>query len=63
MAPVLTAELRAFERTIGAGGHTAVEGRAEHDDLVIAAALVAWWVGYVPARRLDAARRSALDAR
>ncbi len=43
LASVLMGELRAFERTIGAGGHTAFEGKGEHDDLVIAAALVAWW--------------------
>ena len=43
LAPVLTGELRAFERTISAGGHTAFEGKGEHDDLVIAAALVCWW--------------------
>ncbi len=62
LAPVLMGELRAFERTIGAGGHTAFEGKGEHDDLVIAAALVAWWAGHMPARRLDAARRSVLGA-
>ena len=35
--------------------YTAFEGRGEHDDLVIAAALVAWWAGHVPAEGLDAA--------
>ncbi len=63
LAPVLKGELRAFERTIGAGGHTAFEGKGKHDDLVIAAALVAWWAGHLRAEGLDAARRSLLDAR
>ncbi len=48
---MLIGELRAFERTIGAGGHTAFEGKGKYDDLVIAAALVAWWAGHVPAGR------------
>ncbi len=38
------------------------KGAGEHDDLVIAAALVCWWAGHMPAGRLDAARRSLLDA-
>ena len=63
LASVLMGELRAFERTIGAGGHTAFEGKGEHDDLVIAAALVAWWAGHVPAEGLTAPCRSLLDAR
>ena len=62
LAPVLKGELRAFERKIGARGHTAFEGKGEHDDLVVAAALACWWVGHMPAGRLDAARRSLLDA-
>ena len=57
LAPVLMGELRAFERTIGAGGHAAFEGKGTHDDLVIAAALVAWWAGHMPARRLVAGPR------
>ena len=61
LTPVLMGELRAFERTVGAGGHTAYEGKGAHDDLVIAAALVAWWAGHMPAEGLDAARRSLLD--
>ena len=42
LAPAFIRELRAFERTIGACGHTGFEGKGEHDDLVIAAALVCW---------------------
>ena len=58
LAPVLMDELRAFERTIGAGGHIAFEGKgAAHDDLVVAVALVAWWAGHMPAEGLDAGRR------
>ena len=36
-------ELLAFQRRITESGHSAFEGVGERDDLVIAAALVAWW--------------------
>ena len=36
-------ELLAFQRRITDTGHSAFEGVGAHDDLVIAAALVAWW--------------------
>jgi hypothetical protein len=42
-AEVLVKELQAFQRKITATGHTAFEGAAAHDDMVIAAALVTWW--------------------
>ena len=37
-------ELGAFQRRITESGHSAFEGVGAHDDLVIAAALVCWWV-------------------
>ena len=39
----LQRELLAFQRRITETGHSAFEGVGEHDDLVIAAALVCWW--------------------
>jgi hypothetical protein len=40
---VLVRELRAFQRQITAAGHSTFEGVVAHDDMVVAAALVAWW--------------------
>ena len=42
-AAALQRELRAFQRTLGGGGHVKFEGKGEHDDLVIAVALALWW--------------------
>ena len=43
LAEVLLRELSAFKRQISAAGNATFEGAGEHDDLVIAAALVCWW--------------------
>jgi len=42
-AEVLQLELQAFQRRITLTGHSAFEGVGQHDDLVIAVALVCWW--------------------
>ena len=42
-AEVLQRELQAFQRRITLTGHSAFEGVGQHDDLVIAVALVCWW--------------------
>ncbi len=42
-AEALQRELLAFQRRITESGNTAFEGVGQHDDLVIAAALVCWW--------------------
>ncbi len=42
-AEALQVELQAFQRRITARGHDAFQGVGEHDDLVIAVALVCWW--------------------
>ncbi len=39
----LVRELRAFKRTIASPRHASFAGAGEHDDLVIAVALVVWW--------------------
>lgn len=36
-------ELKGFTVTAGERGHVRLEGRGEHDDLVIAVALAVWW--------------------
>lgn len=41
-AEALMLELRAFERRVTRHANEQFEGRGEHDDLVIAAALVCW---------------------
>ena len=46
-AKAFTRELQAFERRVNARGHDVYEGAGEHDDLVIATALAAWWAGIV----------------
>jgi hypothetical protein len=51
---VLVRELQAFQRKITATGHTAFEGVGAHDDMVIAAALVAWWADLRQIGRLGA---------
>jgi hypothetical protein len=53
-ADAFKAKLRAFERRFTARGNETLDGAGEHDDLVIAAALIAWWAGRAP--RLPAGR-------
>lgn len=45
-AEALQRELQAFQRRITERGYAAFEGVGEHDDLVIAAALVCWRAAY-----------------
>lgn len=42
-AAALLRELQAFSVSISGRGHARFEGKAEHDDLVIAVALAIWW--------------------
>ncbi len=42
-AEALQRELLAFQRRITLTGHSAFDGVGQHDDLVIAVALVCWW--------------------
>ncbi len=42
-AESLQRELQAFQRRITESGNSAFEGVGQHDDLVIAVALVCWW--------------------
>ena len=45
-ARVFLREARDFTVTAGECGHVRFPGRTEHDDLVIAVALVVWWRGH-----------------
>ena len=49
----LMRELRAFKKRLHQGGHATFGGVGEHDDLVVAVALVVWW--RVVGRRLGGA--------
>ena len=42
-APALVRELAALKVRFGARGHASFAGAGEHDDLVVAVALVCWW--------------------
>ncbi len=53
-ADALTLELRAFERTVTRHANEQFEGRGQHDDLVIACALVCWRAEMAKSGRLTA---------
>ena len=51
----LKSELAAFQRKLNGRCHAVLEGKGEHDDTVIAAALAAWWAEWAIQRLAGAA--------